>query len=184
MPDSKTISELLIAEQTSQDDLFETAIPNAMTETGYVSRKNPLSVIADFIVSVLQYTTRLNTTNKTITGAINELAQGSGQSLDTLNDVDIDDQTLADGQILVYDAVAEKWKNGGIELDDELEAGETTLIFTNPAITSTSTIDWYIDEEFYGIVAPKTFVTDEMNHTLTLTFDVQNENIPIKVVIK
>lgn len=113
MPDAKEISALTTAESTSASDLFETALPNAMTETGYVSRKVTLGTIANFLLSTLQFSS-LNTTVKNIIGAINELAQGSGQSLDALNDVDIDDQTLVDGQGIVYDATAQKWKNGTV----------------------------------------------------------------------
>lgn len=113
MPDSKEISALTTAESTSASDLFETALPNAMTETGYVSRKVTLGTIANFLLSTLQFSS-LHTTVKNIIGAINELAQGSGQSLDTLNDVDIDAQTLTDGQGIVYDATAQKWKNGAV----------------------------------------------------------------------
>ena len=113
MPDSKEISALTTAEQISSSDLIETAIPNAMTETGYISRKHSLGSIADFFLKTLQFL-NLNTTAKTICGAINELAQGSGQSLDALNDVDIDDQTLTDGQGIVYDATEQKWKNGSV----------------------------------------------------------------------
>jgi len=113
MPDTKEISALTTAESTSASDLFETALPNAMTETGYISRKVTLGTIANFLLSTLQFSS-LNTTVKNIIGAINELAQGSGQSLDTLNDVDIDAQTLTDGQGIVYDATAQKWKNGAV----------------------------------------------------------------------
>ena len=113
MPDTKEISALTTAESTSASDLFETALPNAMTETGYVSRKVTLGTIANFLLSTLQFSS-LNTTVKNIIGAINELARGSGQSLDTLNDVDIDDQTLTNGQGIVYDATAQKWKNGSV----------------------------------------------------------------------
>ena len=111
MPDAKEISALTTAESISASDLIETAIPNAMTETGYVSRKHTLGTIANFFLSTLQFSS-LNTTVKNIIGAINELAQGSGQSLDALNDVDIDAQTLVNGQGIVYDATAQKWKNG------------------------------------------------------------------------
>lgn len=113
MPDAKEISALTTAESTSASDLFETALPNAMTETGYVSRKVTLNTIATFILNTLLFPS-LNTTVKNIIGAINELAQGSGQSLDALNDVDIDDQTLTNGQGIVYDATSQKWKNGSV----------------------------------------------------------------------
>lgn len=77
MPDSKPISELITAEQTTANDLFETAIPNAMTETGYVSRKVTLGTIANFLLSTLQFSS-LHTTVKNIIGAINEVLSSAG----------------------------------------------------------------------------------------------------------
>lgn len=79
MPDSKPISELITAEQTTANDLFETAIPNAMTETGYVSRKVTLNTIANFLLSTLQFSS-LHTTVKNIIGAINEVLSSAGGS--------------------------------------------------------------------------------------------------------
>ena len=86
----------------------------------------------------------------------------------------------------IIDAINEVFElaGGGVELSDTLEAGETSLVFTDNAITSSSKVDWYIEEAYYGIVAPTAFVTDEINHTLTLTFDAQEDDIDIKVVIK
>jgi hypothetical protein len=78
MPDSKPISELITAEQTSGSDLFETAIPNAMTETGYISRKVTANALALLFNNTLQFSSQLQTTAKTLIGAINELAQGGG----------------------------------------------------------------------------------------------------------
>lgn len=78
MPDSKPISELLTAEQTTANDLFETAIPNVMTETGYVSRKNSFSAFGIWLCNTFQFTSQLHTTAKTIIGAINEVYQASG----------------------------------------------------------------------------------------------------------
>ena len=77
MPDAKEISALTTAEQTTQNDLFETSIPNAMTDTGYISRKNTLSTIATFICNTLQFQS-LSTTAKTIIGAINEVLSSAG----------------------------------------------------------------------------------------------------------
>jgi hypothetical protein len=78
MPDSKPISELITAEQTSGSDLFETAIPNTMTETGYISRKVTANALALLFNNTLQFSSQLQTTAKTLIGAINELAQGGG----------------------------------------------------------------------------------------------------------
>lgn len=72
----------------------------------------------------------------------------------------------------------------GVTKTGTLEAGETSLVFTDNAITEASLVDWYIEEAYYGIVAPTAFVTDEVNHTLTLTFDAQENDVDIKVVIK
>lgn len=77
MPDSKEISALTTAESTSASDLFETAIPNAMTETGYVSRKVTLGTIANFLLNTLQFS-GLHTTVKNIIGAINEVLSSAG----------------------------------------------------------------------------------------------------------
>lgn len=72
----------------------------------------------------------------------------------------------------------------GVTKTGTLEAGETSLVFTDNAITDDSLVDWYIEEAYYGIVAPTAFATDETNHTLTLTFEAQEADVEIKVVIK
>lgn len=67
----------------------------------------------------------------------------------------------------------------GIVLIDTLEAGETTLTFTNQAITTNSTLD-NIWASVFGI-----FPTDAVFATgsLTLTFEAQANDIEIKVRI-
>lgn len=77
MPDTREISALTTAESTSASDLFETALPNAMTETGYISRKVTLGTIANFLLGTLQFSS-LNTTVKNIIGAINEVLSSAG----------------------------------------------------------------------------------------------------------
>ena len=65
----------------------------------------------------------------------------------------------------------------GTVLTDTLEAGETTLTFTNQAITTNSTLD-NIWASVFGI-----FPTNAVFATgsLTLTFDAQANDIEIKV---
>lgn len=67
----------------------------------------------------------------------------------------------------------------GVVLIDTLEAGETTLTFTNQAITTNSTLD-NIWASVFGI-----FPTNAVFATgsLTLTFDAQTNDIEIKVRI-
>lgn len=107
-------------------------------------------------------------------------------TLDGLKDVDISNPST--GDVLKYDSSIGKFVNGrdisGDELTERLEAGQTSLVFTSNVLSSDSKIDWYVPEEYYGIIAPKTFVTDETNHTLTLTFDAQQVDVDIRVVIK
>ena len=83
MPDDRRISELTTAEQTSASDLFETAIPNALSSTGFVSRKNTLATLATFMANTLAFTNLLDTNAKTLIGAINEVyaAGGGGASV-------------------------------------------------------------------------------------------------------
>ena len=109
----KKISELTTASEIKNSDNLELSQD---TGSGLVSLKATILAIANKIVSNINFTSALETNSKTITGAINEVAQGGGgggsSTLDGLNDVDIDDTTLADGQALVYDEIEEKWVNG------------------------------------------------------------------------
>lgn len=148
MPDAKPISELTLAEQISANDLFETALPNAMMETGYVSRKVSLNSIATFLFNTLQFPTLL-TTAKTILAAINEL----------------------------------KSATGGVELTASLAAGNTTVTFTDDALTATCTKIVYVPDEFFG-VAPTAISTDYANHTVTYTFPAQQTAMDVKLEVK
>lgn len=76
MPDNKSISQLTTAEQATSSDLFETSIPNG--SLGYLSRKVSLDAIADYIGTDHLFASDLQTTAKTLTGAINEAAQSGG----------------------------------------------------------------------------------------------------------
>ena len=68
---TKSISQLDTAESLALGDLFEIAIPDGNSATGYSSRKTSLTNIADFTQSTAA-NNELNTTAKTIVGAINE----------------------------------------------------------------------------------------------------------------
>ena len=76
----------------------------------------------------------LNTTAKTLVGAINEVAGSAGKSnLADMDDVNIDDQTLAGGQGLVYDDTNDEWVNGDV--------ASTLASLTDVDIDSTSLAD-------------------------------------------
>lgn len=139
MPDNKSISQLTTAEQISQNDLFETSIPNG--PLGYLSRKVSLDTIADYIGNDHLFSSDLQTTDKTLTGAINEAAQsGGGASIEemtqaeynaltpeqkadgtlraisdattSISDIDnVNITSAADGDALIYDSTSSKWVN-------------------------------------------------------------------------
>ena len=67
-----SISQLATAEQQSISDLFEVAIPDSESATGYVSRKVSMAQIADFIANDVQLT-GLTTESQNIIDAINEV---------------------------------------------------------------------------------------------------------------
>lgn len=108
----KKISELTTASEIKNEDNLELS---QNTGSGLVSLKATILAIANKIVSNINFTSALQTNSKTITGAINEVARGGGgggsSTLAGLNDVDIDDSTLADGQFLVYDGTNDVWVN-------------------------------------------------------------------------
>lgn len=73
MPDEYRISELQNVSTMNNDDLVEVSQVNASATSGYVSLKARIVDLAKKIVSGIQFTTDLNTTDKTLSGAINEI---------------------------------------------------------------------------------------------------------------
>ena len=110
---TKSISQMTTAATVDNGDLFEIAHPDQGSATGYASNKQSLAAIADHVATTVNYP-GLNTTSKNIVGAINELEAGGGgggsSTLAGLTDVAI--STPANGQALIYDSAASKWKNG------------------------------------------------------------------------
>lgn len=67
-----------------------------------------------------------------------------------------------------------------IQLTGTLAAGETSLTILNSNISSSSTIDVYVDEAFTGVAPTACILT---SGSVTLTFPVQETNMPVKVRI-
>lgn len=149
MPENKPISALTTAESTSTSDIFETSIPNAMTETGYISRKVTLGTIANLLFSTLLFPS-LHTTVKNILGAINEVLSSAG---------------------------------GGVVLTERLTAGQTTVTFTDAALTATCTKVVYVPDDFFG-VAPTAISTDYANNSVTYTFPAQSSSMDVKLEVR
>lgn len=66
------------------------------------------------------------------------------------------------------------------ELAATLTAGSTSLVFTSSVITTNSTIDPYVDDSFYGVNPTAVAIA---NGSVTLTFNEQANDIPVKVRI-
>lgn len=109
---SKKVSELETASQVNNTDLM--MLSQGSAGSGFASLKTTILALAQKIVTGINFTSALETENKTIAGAINEVAQGGGGSstFAGLSDVDIDDTTLANGQVPKWNSTTEKWENG------------------------------------------------------------------------
>lgn len=69
---TKSISQLDSATSVSASDLYEVAIPDVQSASGYASKKESGAQIATFFHEGIQ-NNNLNTTDKTLVGAINEV---------------------------------------------------------------------------------------------------------------
>lgn len=176
MPDNKSISQLTTAEQISQNDLFETSIPNG--SLGYLSRKASLEAIANFIANNLNYSD-LQTVAKTLIGAINETASGGGggasieemtqaqynaltpeQKADgtlraisdattSINDIDnVNITSAADGDVLAYDSTSSKWVNFDLGAGDSASTASANPV-TCANSTYTKCVQITLDKGFY-----------------------------------
>jgi hypothetical protein len=74
---TKSISELTSAVTVDNGTLLEVATPDAGSASGYTSEKVSVAQLADHTANTVIYPT-LNTTSKTIAGAINELNASTG----------------------------------------------------------------------------------------------------------
>ena len=106
----------------NDDDFFEQDIVDLDLPAGRNNKKISLGAVSNFVAKTHNYTSDLQTTSKTLVGAINELS-GAASSLEELSDVDL--TTPANGEVLEYNGTSQKWEN-----KDLLAMTETT--FTNP----------------------------------------------------
>ena len=73
---TKSISQLDTASSVSTSDLYEVAVPDVQSASGYASKKESGAQIATFFHEGI-LNNNLDTTDKTLVGAINELDNGS-----------------------------------------------------------------------------------------------------------
>ena len=95
---TKSISQLDTQATANETDLFEVAIVDANSASGYASKKESAAAIADAIVGEYQYPLRLTeTTSKKISGAINEIAGEVADLKDLDGSASGDIATFVDG---------------------------------------------------------------------------------------
>ena len=196
------ISELTTASEIKNEDNIELS---QNTGNGLVSLKATILALATKILTNINFTSALETTSKTIIGAINEVAQGGGGGAST--EIIADDfdatSTYAVGDYVVYNnklykcttavTTAGAWdsndwtetivmdevgQGGGSSWTDvtgTLTAGATSITLSNSAITTSSTIDIYTDLD-----VDYNSISVSAG-SVTVTFDAQQSNMGVKV---
>jgi hypothetical protein len=81
------ISELTAIDTINNGDLVEVSTVDSNSESGYASRKASMTDLGNKLNNSIEYSTDLETTDKTIIGAINEIAQGGGGSADITTEI-------------------------------------------------------------------------------------------------
>lgn len=198
------LSEMTTAASLSANDLEYVAIGDAQSETGFSSRKATMVSKALAYLQTIEFPLLLNTTSKNIIGAINELEAGGGgggtASILTGTTIPTASQGengnlyvqyvagtggASDEVVAMFVKLDNEWceieTGGGASetiLTDTLEAGETSITFTDASITTGSNIR--ILTSVFG-VAPT--AASASTGSLTLTFASQASDLDVKVVI-
>lgn len=115
MPEKFRISELPTSASFNDADIMEVSQVDNDSPSGFSSVKKTVLDIANKILKNINFTSDLNTTDKTVIGAINEvdgdIPANSDFSLSGLSDTTI--TSPSSGQVLSYDGG--KWKNKNAE---------------------------------------------------------------------
>lgn len=128
---NKSISQLDSAVAVSNGDLFETAIPDSGSATGYSSKKHSMAAVADHIANDVVYT-GLQTTAQTLVAAINEVltSAGTGNKLSSTLTAGNTTLTFSDASILttsMIDIYVDTW--GVAPSNVTVTTGSATLTF-------------------------------------------------------
>lgn len=130
-----SISQLDSASTMALGDLLEIAEPNAQSVSGYTSKKISIgSQLAPYIQGTVQNAS-LNTTNKTLVGAINEV---KSDITNAINDLDVASTSIGQGETLA----TIKEENGKIAVTKQnikINQGQidnTCIVGTQSAISS------------------------------------------------
>lgn len=197
----KKLTEMQTAEQITATDLEYLCVTDQQSGTGFSSRKTTTASKALAYLQTIEFPLLLNTTEKNIIGAINELEQGGGGTASILTGTTAPSSSLGSNGNLyvqytegtggasdVFDAMYVKLDGEWIQIEtggtsetiliDTLEAGETSITFTDASITTGSNIR--VLTSVFGI-APT--AASASTGSLTLTFASQASDLEVKVVI-
>ena len=158
--------DILITDLPQAENLASSDITIVAQESG--TKQTSLANVGSVIATSTSYNS-LNTTSKSLVGGINELVSGKQNTLTAGTGITISSNTVALSQTV---------------LTGTLTAGNTSIIFTNDAITTSSTIQYFIEpptNTYDGSIRPLTATVD--TGSITLTFAAQQSNIGVKVVI-
>lgn len=199
----KKLSEFSTAQSISGNDLEMLAVVDQESATGFSSRRVTAQSKAEAYLNAFYFPLLLNTTAKNIVGAINELAAGGGGSATIMTGTTAPTSSQGENGNLYVQYTA---GTGGaedtvdamfIKLDDEwceistggggsgigtkltgtLEAGTTSVTFSDAAITTSSLIDVYTSSG----IEPTAYSVS--SGSLTLTFASQGSDVGVVVLI-
>lgn len=113
MPDLVKYSDITPTQTADVNNNALVSMAN-VENNAYVSGVVTMTTLGTKLNNNIEYSSALQTTSKTIIGAINEVAQGGGgggsSTLAGLTDVDI--TTPTNNQVLKYNSSTNKWENG------------------------------------------------------------------------
>ena len=194
------LSELTSRSGTlSPSALIYICVVDALSDTGFSSRKDTIASLTTSIFEDLEYPLKLNTDAKSIFAAINELAAGAAAVLTGTTTPAA--ATGEDGNLYVQytegtggapdtvDAIFVKLDGDWIEistgggpaetvLTETLEAGQTSVTFTDAAITTGANIRILTD--VFGLMPTAATAS---TGTLTVSFTAQAADVEVRAVI-
>lgn len=169
----------MTAVQPLGTSLLFLAVVDGQQATGYASGKTTVEDISNVVNNSIQYS-GLNTTAKTILGAINELLAGGGGGGSSVSWSQIVSTGTKIAEITINGATTNVYaptsSGGYTEVTGTLTAGNTSVTLSDASITTSSTIDVYTDT--FGVNPTAVSVS---TGSVTLTFPAQASNVGVKV---
>ena len=176
------VSEKAFSDLDTAGQIDNTDIVAVSKESGgsWISAKATISALALKIATAFNFTSDLQTTAKTLTGAINEAASSGGGTTVVANPSGEATDELEKVQIgsTIY-SLPEGGSSGGgewIDVQGTLTAGSTSVTLSSSKIKTTSVIDVYTDT--FGVNPSAISVS---TGSVTLTFPAQSSDMGVMV---